>query len=70
MKRTVIVEGMACPRCEARVKAALEAVSGVVECEVSHITGRAEVTLNTGITDAELMDAVNQLGKFKAVSVE
>ena len=44
MKRTIKIEGMMCPHCEARVKKALEALPGVTEAVASHEEiGRAHV---------------------------
>ena len=45
MKKTVTIEGMMCAHCEARVKAALEAVDGVQSAAASHEAGTAVVTL-------------------------
>ena len=44
MTRTLKIEGMMCQHCEARVKKALEAVSGVDSAEVSHEKGTAVVS--------------------------
>lgn len=41
---TLKIEGMMCPKCEARVKKALEALAGVEKAEVSHTAGTAVVT--------------------------
>jgi len=43
MKFTLEIEGMMCPHCEARVKAAIEACPGVLSAEVSHKSGEAVV---------------------------
>ena len=51
------IEGMMCPHCEARVKAALEAARGVEAADVSYETGRAEVTLFDG-TDEEILEKI------------
>lgn len=66
MTKTIKVEGMACPHCEAKVKAALEAVEGVA----SHTANNAVVTLTKEVPDAKLIEAVNSTGKFKAVGIE
>ncbi len=44
MKTILNIEGMMCPHCEARVKATLEGIAGVVTADVSHKTGTATVT--------------------------
>lgn len=69
MTKTLTIEGMMCVRCEARVKKALEAVSGVESAAVSHETGTATVTLFSDVEDAVLTRAVTDLG-YKVLSVE
>ena len=44
MEYTLKVEGMMCPKCEARAKKALEAVAGVESAVVSHTAGTAAVS--------------------------
>ena len=44
-KKTITIKGMMCAHCEARVKAALEAVDGVQSAAASHEAGTAVVTL-------------------------
>ena len=58
MKKTLTVEGMMCPHCEARVKKALEALPQVDEAIVSHEAGTAIVTLNAEVDDEVLKKAV------------
>ncbi len=58
MKKTLTVEGMMCPHCEARVKKALEALPQVDEAVVSHEAGTAIVTLNAEVDDEALKKAV------------
>lgn len=70
MTKTIKVEGMACPRCAARVKAALEAVDGVASAIASHTANNAVVTLNKDVPDEKLLEAVNATGKFKATGIE
>lgn len=41
MTKTVKIEGMMCPHCEAHVKKALEALPGVAKADVSHTAGTA-----------------------------
>lgn len=43
MSFTLYVEGMMCPHCEARVKATVEGVCGVISAKVSHVEGVAVV---------------------------
>ena len=58
MQKTIKIEGMMCGHCEATVKKALEAVSGVESAEVSHEKGTAVVELNTAVSDDILKKAV------------
>ena len=59
MTRTMKIEGMMCPHCEARVKKALEELEGVEKAEVSHQTGTAVVTCS-GVSDEALTAAVEK----------
>ena len=58
MEKTMKIEGMMCPHCEARVKKALEALPEVEQAAVSHQTGTAVVTLKSSVTDDALKKAV------------
>ncbi len=58
MKKTIKIEGMMCPHCEAAVKKALEALEGVESAAVSHTEGTAIVTLSAPVEDAVLKQAV------------
>ena len=69
MKKTLHVEGMMCCHCEARVKKALEALPAVDEAVVSHETGTAIVTLNAGVSDADLKKAVEDQD-YKVTGIE
>ena len=60
MKRTIKIEGMMCPHCEARVKKALEALPGVTEAVASHEAGTAVVTLSDPVEDEALKKAVEE----------
>ena len=62
MNKTMKIEGMMCPHCQAHVKKALEAVSGVTAVEVSHEKGTAVVTMSEMVDNAELKAAVEQAG--------
>ncbi len=66
MKITLKIEGMMCPHCEARVKAALEAVEGVISADVSHKSGSAEVEVSDGVSAEILKETVTAAG-YKAV---
>ena len=49
MEKTLKVEGMMCPHCEARVKKVLEALPGVESAVCSHKEGTAVVTLTEDV---------------------
>ncbi len=68
MKKTMKIEGMMCGHCEARVKKALEALSGVESALVSHESGSAEVTLSVDVSDAVLKEAV-EAQDYKVISI-
>ena len=58
MTKTLKIEGMMCPHCEATVKKALEALDGVTEAQVSHTAGEAVVSLASDVADDVLKEAV------------
>ena len=58
MQKTLTIEGMMCPHCEARVKKALEKLPEVTEAVASFETGTAVVTLNADVADEVLKQAV------------
>lgn len=62
MKDKLVIEGMMCPHCEARVKGALEALPEVDSAEVSHEKGTAVLTLNSEISHETLKAAVEAQG--------
>lgn len=58
MTKTVKIEGMMCPHCEASVKAAFEALDAVEGAEVSHEKGTAVLTLKADLSDEEIRKTV------------
>ncbi len=62
MEKTMEIEGMMCPHCEARVKQVLEALPQVNSAEVSHEQGTAVLTLNSEIADDILKKTVEEQG--------
>jgi Cu2+-exporting ATPase len=58
MTKTMKIEGMMCPRCEAHVVKALKAIEGVADAVASHTAGTAVVTLSSPVEDAVLKAAV------------
>lgn len=66
MEKSFNVEGMMCPHCEAHVKAALEAVEGVVSAVADHKAKRVCVTLSREVADGEIKAAITAAG-YKVV---
>lgn len=62
MEKTMKIEGMMCPHCEARVKKTLEALDGVSEAVVSHTAGTAVVTMAAPVADDVLKKAIEDQG--------
>ena len=62
MKKVIKVEGMMCPHCEAHVKAALEAVDGVVAAVASHTEGTVTVTLSADVDETVLFAVIAEKG--------
>lgn len=58
MTKTMKIEGMMCPHCEARVKKALEELDGVTEAIVSHKQDQAIVSMDMELSDDILKKAV------------
>ncbi|MCQ4022958.1 MULTISPECIES: heavy metal translocating P-type ATPase [unclassified Ruminococcus] len=62
MEKTLKIEGMMCPHCEASVKAALEQLPQVEKAQVSHVSGTAVVTLSADVSDDTLKKIVEGKG--------
>ena len=62
MEKTIKVEGMMCPHCEAHVKSALEGIPGVESAVADRHTGTATVTLSTEVDEPVLRAAVEAQG--------
>ncbi len=62
MEKTLIVEGMMCPHCEARVKGVLEELPEVSKAVVSHEKGTATVVLTKEISDDVLKMTIEKQG--------
>ena len=69
MTKTLKIEGMMCPHCEARVRKALEAVEGVSAVEVSHVAGTAVVMLAADVANDVLKGAV-EAQDYKVLGIE
>ena len=62
MTKTVKIEGMMCPHCEAHVKKALEALGGITVAEVSHEKGTAIVSMTENVDNTAITAAVTDAG--------
>ncbi len=62
MEKTIRIEGMMCPHCEARVKKILEETNGVSSAVVSHTEGTAVITMNAPVSDEALTKLINDNG--------
>ena len=69
MKKTLKIEGMMCPHCEARVKKILEELSEVSEAQVSHKEGTAILTLSAQISDEKLTTLITENG-YKVLDIK
>ena len=68
MEKTMIIEGMMCGHCEARVKKTLEAISGIDFADVNHETDSAVVTLTADVSNYTLKNAVEEQG-YKVIEI-
>ncbi len=62
MTKTIKIEGLMCPHCEARVKSVLEDVAGVVSAQASHEKGEAVVTLDRDVENNILKSVIEAQG--------
>lgn len=62
LEKTVKVDGMMCPRCEAHVVKALTAIDGVESAVANHEEGIARVTLTAPVPDDVLINAITDEG--------
>ena len=69
MTKTIKIEGMMCPHCEATVKKAMEAFAEVDSAEVSHVAGTAVLTLNAEV-DNELLKKAVEDKDFTVISID
>lgn len=68
MEKTMKIDGMMCPHCEARVKKVLEELPGVREAIVSHKDGSAVVKLSEQVCDEALTRVITENG-YKVISI-
>ncbi len=69
MKKTLKIEGMMCPHCEASVKTTLENMPGVISAEVSHKEGTAVVEFSGEIGNDVFEKEIVAKG-YNLISVE
>ena len=62
MVKTITIEGMMCPHCEARVREVLESTGGLSDVKVSHKDGCATVTVGDGVTDEVIISVIEKAG--------
>ena len=67
MKKTMLIEGMMCPHCQAHVEKALNALEGV-SATVDLAAKTATVTLTGQVSDETLTNAVTEAG-YQVVSL-
>lgn len=69
MERTMKIEGMMCPHCEARVKKTLEEMVQVTEAVVSHAEGTAIVKLAEAVENDVLKKIIEDQG-YKVLDIQ
>jgi copper chaperone len=68
-EKTLVVDGMVCKNCSARVENALNSIDGVwAEADVS--SGRVTVRMKREIEDKVLKKAVNDIGAYTVMKAE
>ena len=69
MEKKMMIEGMMCKHCEARVKKVLEALPEVESADVNHETNSAIVKLSADLADEVLKEAV-EAQDYPVLSIE
>ena len=69
MEKTMKIEGMMCPHCEARVKKTLEDMAQVTEAVVSHVEGTAVVKLAETVDNDVLKKIIEDQG-YKVLDIQ
>lgn len=69
MEKTMKIEGMMCPHCEARVKKTLEDMAQVAEAVVSHVEGTAVVKLAEAVENDVLKKIIEDQG-YKVLDIQ
>lgn len=65
-KVTLYITGMACGGCAASIAKALRAIDGVIEAEVSHSEGTAEVSFDPAKAQPAQLKAAIEAAGYKA----
>ena len=68
MQKTIKIEGMMCPHCEARVKKILEETKGISSAMVSHTEGTAVISMTAPIEDELLIKLITDNG-YKVIGI-
>lgn len=68
-KKTLLIEGMSCMHCSARVEKALQALDGVEEAKVNLAEKKALITLKNDIEDNVIKKAIADAG-YELVGIE
>ncbi len=68
MEKKLMVEGIMCCHCEAKVQKALCKLAGVKDCVASSKSGEVRVLCEDSISNEELVSTVESLG-YKVVEV-
>ena len=69
MEKTIKIEGMMCPHCEARVKGLLDGLAQVSASDVSHTRGDAKITLSAPIEDNDIKKLIEDAG-YKVIEIK
>ncbi len=62
MQKTVLIDGMMCPHCEAHLKKSFESIEGIVSASPSHENKCALLELSRDVSEEELKNAVSAAG--------
>ena len=62
MVKTILIDGMMCPHCEARVREILLGVDGVLSADVSHKSGSAKITVSGEVSDSVFREKITGAG--------
>ena len=69
MEKIIVIEGMMCPHCEARVKGLLDGLAQVSASDVSHVRGDAKITLTAEIKDSDIKKLIEDAG-YKVIEIK